>query len=103
MRLCLFLPLLPGPALADEPSPRLTAREPETRKTLRVYFVGNSVTDTINYRALAALAKSPGHKQVWGRHGIPGAPSHGFGSIRTKAFGAVASSQSYHQHVFHRH
>ena len=43
-------------------------------KTLRVYFVGNSVTDTINYRALAELAKSRGHQQVWGRHMIPGAP-----------------------------
>jgi hypothetical protein len=43
-------------------------------KTLRVYFVGNSVTDTINYRALAELAKSRGHNHVWGRHMIPGAP-----------------------------
>ena len=43
-------------------------------KTLRVYFVGNSVTDTINYRALAELAKSRGHQQVWGRHMILGAP-----------------------------
>lgn len=41
---------------------------------LRVYFVGNSVTDTINYRGLAELAKSRGHKHVWGRHMIPGAP-----------------------------
>jgi hypothetical protein len=40
----------------------------------RVYFVGNSVTDTINYRALAELAKSRGHSQIWGRHMIPGAP-----------------------------
>ena len=31
-------------------------------KTLRVYFVGNSVTDTINYRALADLAKSRGYQ-----------------------------------------
>jgi hypothetical protein len=43
-------------------------------QTLRVYFVGNSVTDTINYGALADLAKSRGHKQIWGRHMIPGAP-----------------------------
>jgi hypothetical protein len=43
-------------------------------KTLRVYFVGNSVTDTINYRGLAELAKSRGYTQVWGRHMIPGAP-----------------------------
>ncbi len=44
------------------------------QKPLRVYFVGNSVTDTINYRALAELAKSRDHKHVWGRHMIPGAP-----------------------------
>jgi hypothetical protein len=46
----------------------------ETKKPFRVYFVGNSVTDTINYRALAELAKSRGHNHVWGRHMIPGAP-----------------------------
>ena len=43
-------------------------------KTLRVYFVGNSVTDTIKYGPLAELAKSRGYAQVWGRHMIPGAP-----------------------------
>ncbi len=43
-------------------------------KTLRVYFIGNSVTDTINYRGLAELAKSRSYTQVWGRHMIPGAP-----------------------------
>ena len=45
-----------APAFAADQSP----------KTLRVYFVGNSVTDTINYRALAELAKSRGYTQVWG-------------------------------------
>ena len=47
---------------------------PAEEKPLRVYFVGNSVTDTINYRALAELAQSRGHNHVWGRHMIPGAP-----------------------------
>jgi hypothetical protein len=51
-------------ALADDQAP----------KTLRVYFVGNSVTDTINYRGLTELAKNRGYTQVWGRHMIPGAP-----------------------------
>ena len=32
------------------------------------------MTDTINYRALAELAKGRGHNHVWGRHMIPGAP-----------------------------
>jgi hypothetical protein len=42
--------------------------------SLRVYFIGNSVTDAINYQALGELAKSRGRRQVWGRHMIPGAP-----------------------------
>ena len=37
-----------APAFAEEQAP----------KTLRVYFVGNSVTDTIKYGPLAELAKS---------------------------------------------
>lgn len=43
-------------------------------KTLRVYHVGNSVTDTINYRALGQLASSRKNVYVFGRHMIPGAP-----------------------------
>ena len=43
-------------------------------KTVRVFFIGNSVTDQINYDGLTALAKSRGIPQVWGRHMIPGAP-----------------------------
>ncbi len=50
-----------APAFAEDRAPT----------PLRVYFVGNSVTDTINYRALAELAKSRGYTQVWGRHMIP--------------------------------
>jgi len=42
--------------------------------TFRVYFIGNSVTDQINYDGLQALAKSRGSDLVWGRHMIPGAP-----------------------------
>jgi hypothetical protein len=49
-------------------------QETKTPTPFRVYFVGNSVTDTINYGALAELAKSRGHNHVWGRHMIPGAP-----------------------------
>jgi len=52
----------------------IAAESPAEEKSLRVYFVGNSVTDTINYRALADLSKSRGHNHVWGRHMIPGAP-----------------------------
>ncbi len=55
--------MVPGPwARAQEAAP------------LRVYFIGNSVTDTINYRGLAQLAETRGLPLVWGRHMIPGAP-----------------------------
>jgi len=40
----------------------------------RIYFIGNSVTDTIRYAELAKLAQSRGIKLTWGRHMIPGAP-----------------------------
>lgn len=42
--------------------------------TLRVYYIGNSVTDTIRYAELAKLAATRGVKLDWGRTMIPGAP-----------------------------
>jgi hypothetical protein len=41
---------------------------------LRTYFVGNSLTDTTRYGALAKLTASRGHTLTWGRDMIPGAP-----------------------------
>ena len=52
---------LSGTALADD-------------TPIRTYFIGNSVTDTIRYGALAKLAASRGHTLTWGRDMIPGAP-----------------------------
>jgi hypothetical protein len=46
----------------------------ERSDTLRVYFIGNSVTDTIRYESFAKLAESRDQTIVWGRHMIPGAP-----------------------------
>ncbi len=46
----------------------------ETSRTLRVYYIGNSVTDTIRYQPLAELAATRGVRIDWGRHMIPGAP-----------------------------
>jgi len=43
-------------------------------RNVRVYFIGNSVTDTVNYNGLKELAKSRGINQIWGRHMIPGSP-----------------------------
>ena len=42
--------------------------------SLRVYFIGNSVTDTVRYGSLVKLAASRQHQLVWGRQMIPGAP-----------------------------
>lgn len=42
--------------------------------SLRVYFMGNSVTDTVRYSALAKLAKSRNVTLDWGRTMVPGAP-----------------------------
>lgn len=43
-------------------------------KRLRVYHIGNSVTDTINYSGLKALAAARQREYEFGRHVIPGAP-----------------------------
>ena len=65
---CLLLACLPaGRALAE---PAVT----KTPGTLRVYFIGNSVTDTLRYSALAELAKSRNLTLDWGRTMVPGAP-----------------------------
>ncbi len=40
----------------------------------RVYFVGNSITDTLQYEGLKKLAESQGNQLIWGRHIIPGSP-----------------------------
>lgn len=41
---------------------------------LRVYHIGNSVTDTIRYPALKQAAADAGYAYEYGRHMIPGAP-----------------------------
>ncbi len=43
-------------------------------QTLRVYFIGNSVTDTVRYSELAKLAAAREVQLDWGRTMIPGAP-----------------------------
>lgn len=60
-----FLAALAAPFLA-----RIRVAPP----SLRVYFIGNSISDTIRPAALATLAESRGRELVWGRQMIPGAP-----------------------------
>jgi hypothetical protein len=40
----------------------------------RIYHIGNSVTDTINYAGLGGIATGMGDSYTFGRHMIPGAP-----------------------------
>lgn len=40
--------------------------------SLRVYFIGNSMTDQVRYPAFDELATSRGHDHVWGRHTLLG-------------------------------
>ncbi|MDX2188758.1 MAG: hypothetical protein SFY32_02745, partial [Bacteroidota bacterium] len=44
------------------------------QSTMRIYLIGNSVTDAINYNGLKALAESRGNTHIWARQMIPGAP-----------------------------
>lgn len=40
----------------------------------RVFMIGNSVTDSVNYGQFQQLAQSRGHTHIWGRHIILGSP-----------------------------
>jgi hypothetical protein len=43
-------------------------------KELRVYMIGNSLTDNVNYDGFKNLAESRGYTHTWGRSMTPGAP-----------------------------
>lgn len=65
---------------------------PAPAKTLRVYHIGNSVTDTLNYEAFGKLSESRGNRYLFGRHMIPGAPlawiwDHPDSGFTTEPFG----------------
>lgn len=42
--------------------------------TMRIYHIGNSLTDEVKYDAFMGLAESRGHTHIWARQMIPGAP-----------------------------
>ncbi len=73
-------------------SPHVARAADATGRVLRVYYIGNSVTDTIRYKPLADLAAVRGVKIEWGRHMIPGAPlewlhDHRDDGFREKPYG----------------
>jgi hypothetical protein len=67
----------------------LAAAAPATApggRTLRVYHIGNSVTDTINYRGLKQLAAANGDTYLHGRHIMPGTPLFGLWDNQDQGF-----------------
>ena len=55
-------------------------------KMLRVYHIGNSVTDQIRYQRFATLVAARGNRYVFGRHMIPGTPLEGLWAAQDKGF-----------------
>jgi hypothetical protein len=52
----------------------LLVSQANAAEPVRIYYIGNSVTDTVRYPKLAELAKTRDITIEWGRHMIPGAP-----------------------------
>jgi len=55
----------------------------------RVYFIGNSVTDNINYEGLRQMAVGTGKVHLYGRHMIPGSPLDNLWNSPTSGFTAA--------------
>lgn len=51
-----------------------TALLPLSVHSARIFMVGNSVTDSVNYGQFQQLAQSRGYTHIWGRHIILGSP-----------------------------
>lgn len=52
----------------------------------RVYYIGNSVTDSINYEALRLMSLEGGKVHAYGRHMIPGTPLDNLWNNPTSGF-----------------
>ncbi|MDD6210675.1 MAG: Ig-like domain-containing protein, partial [Bacteroidales bacterium] len=46
----------------------------QAQQTKRIYLIGNSVTDAVNFDGFKALAESAGNEHIWARHVILGSP-----------------------------
>jgi hypothetical protein len=82
-------PNLDAFSLAVAPAP--TPEEPDEVLSLRVYHIGNSLTNGINYGSLDKMAAGDGRDYVFGRHVISGAPmsriwDHPDSGIRSSPF-----------------
>ncbi len=86
-RLAILLGVLVGFVWADSlvsAAPPLPTTRPS--KTVRAYHIGNSVTDTIRYNALAKLSLVRGNRYVFGRYTIPGCPLWGLYADQKNGF-----------------
>jgi hypothetical protein len=68
------------------------AEGPTHSQPTRIFFIGNSVTDQVDYNAFAAMSKEHSHPILFGRHMIPGSPlfylwENQQGGFQTKPFG----------------
>jgi len=61
-------------APAPNPDPDPTPDPGEGALSLRVYHIGNSLTNGINYASFDAMAGEDGREYVFGRHVVSGAP-----------------------------
>jgi hypothetical protein len=98
--LCLAALLVPGLSMTSRASetgpdttsptsvPASTSASAPTRSpvSLRVYHIGNSVTDTIRYKPIVSLARTRGKQYTLGRHTMPGTPLYGMLDNPDKGF-----------------
>jgi hypothetical protein len=60
------------------------AAEPTATDATRIYYLGNSLTDELQYDQFVKLAEAGGVKIVWGRQMCPGIPINGLWGLREK-------------------
>lgn len=64
--------LVPTSVVASPQAPNFNDRH--SQQALRVYHIGNSLTDTLNYPLFQQLVGQRRRQYIYGRHMIPGAP-----------------------------
>lgn len=70
----------------DDAASPARAPAPGSPTRLRVYHVGNSVTDMVNYKAFQKMVASRGNTYTYGRHMMPGTPLFGLWDNQDKGF-----------------
>ncbi|MBD3242181.1 MAG: PKD domain-containing protein [Chitinivibrionales bacterium] len=55
-------------------------------ETMRIYHIGNSLTDQVRYGSFETIAESRGHDHTWARQMIPGSPLGGLWNSPSSGF-----------------